>query len=56
MQEVMRKVGITPDDITNIEGDTITKTRTEPDGRIIATTYKINSRFIVYEMTTEQQY
>ncbi|XP_065358020.1 mucin-2-like [Calliphora vicina] len=43
MQEVLRKAGISPDDITNIDGDTITKTRTEPDGRVITTTYKVNT-------------
>ncbi|KNC25275.1 hypothetical protein FF38_02573 [Lucilia cuprina] len=43
MQEVLRRAGISPEDITNIDGDTITKTRTEPDGRIITTTYKVNT-------------
>ncbi|TMW48553.1 hypothetical protein DOY81_006365 [Sarcophaga bullata] len=56
MQEALRKAGISPDDITNIEGDTITKTRTEPDGRIITTTYKINSTPIVHEMPTQQHH
>ncbi|KAM7354685.1 uncharacterized protein ACRADG_006257 [Cochliomyia hominivorax] len=43
MQEILRKAGISPDDITNIDGDTITKTRVEPDGRRITTTYKVKS-------------
>lgn len=56
MQEVLRKAGISPDDITNIEGNTITKTRTEPDGRVITTTYKINSTPTVVHETSKKNY
>lgn len=43
MQDILKRAGISTDDISNIEGDTITKTRKEPDGRIITTRYRVNS-------------
>ncbi|XP_075149118.1 uncharacterized protein LOC142223166 [Haematobia irritans] len=43
MQEILRKAGISPVDISSIDGDTITKTRKEPDGRVVTTTYKLHS-------------
>ncbi|XP_013101050.2 protein let-653 [Stomoxys calcitrans] len=43
MQEILRKANILPEDISSIDGDTITKTRKEPDGRVITTTYKVRS-------------
>lgn len=43
MREILRRAGISPEDITKIDGDTITKTRMEPDGRTITTTYKVRT-------------
>ncbi|XP_014086635.3 mucin-2 [Bactrocera oleae] len=42
MLEMLQRAGITPEDIAHANGQTITKTRVEPDGRRVTTTYRIN--------------
>ncbi|XP_011182094.1 uncharacterized protein LOC105212043 [Zeugodacus cucurbitae] len=41
MLDMLQRAGIKPEDIAKADGQTITKTRTEPDGRIVTTTYHI---------------
>ncbi|XP_004520471.1 uncharacterized protein LOC101461664 [Ceratitis capitata] len=43
MLAVLKRAGIRPEDISN--GQTITKTRVEPDGRIVKTTYRIKTNY-----------
>lgn len=42
MLDMLQRAGIQPEDIAKANGQTITKTRVEPDGRIVTTTYRIN--------------
>ncbi|XP_011212369.2 proteoglycan 4 [Bactrocera dorsalis] len=42
MLDMLQRAGITPEDIANANGQTITKTRVEPDGRTVTTKYSIN--------------
>ncbi|XP_017478697.1 PREDICTED: uncharacterized protein LOC108368365 [Rhagoletis zephyria] len=45
MLDILKRAGIRPEDISNSNGHTITKTRTEPDGRIVTTTYRVRPTY-----------
>ncbi|XP_054743184.1 uncharacterized protein LOC129247854 [Anastrepha obliqua] len=45
MRDVLQRAGINPEEISNTNGQAITKTRVEPDGRIVTTTYRVRPTY-----------